>query len=121
MSKCSLVLFCDSEKEKYPPLLGSKMMESCDAEKARDHVVLKRDGHQVAPRQVIVIILESNRGHCTPESLVTSFSDDGEQVLAVVSSHFEPGPTIVLFLAEVFAVPAPQVQYYASVLSEDQS
>ena len=52
---------------------------------------------------------------------MTSFPDDGEQVLAVVSSHFEPGPTIILFLAEVFAVPAPQVQYYASVLSEDQS
>ena len=52
---------------------------------------------------------------------MTSFPDDGEQVLAVVSTHFEPGPTIFLFLAEVFAVPAPQVQYYASVLSEHQS
>ena len=52
---------------------------------------------------------------------MTSFLDDGEQVLAVVRTHFEPGPTIVLFLAEVFAVPATQVQYYASVLSEDQN
>ena len=52
---------------------------------------------------------------------MTAFPDDSEQVLAVVSSNFEPGSTIVLFLAEVFAVPAPQVQYYASVLSEHQS
>ena len=46
-----------AEKEKYPPLLGSQMMESCDAEKARDYVVLKRDGHQVAPGEVRIIIL----------------------------------------------------------------
>ena len=46
-----------TEKEKYPPLLRSKMMESCDAEKTRDRVVLKRDGHQVAPGEVLVIIL----------------------------------------------------------------
>ena len=120
-----------TEKEKYPPLLGSKMMESRDAEKARDCVVSKRDGHQVAPREVIFILIGSqteatahcvvHSAECTPESLVTSFPDDGEQVLAVVSTHFEPGSTIVLFLAEVFAVPASQVQYYASVLSEHQS
>ena len=52
---------------------------------------------------------------------MTSLPDDGEQVLAVVSSHFEPGSTIVLFLTEVFAVPASQVQYYASVLNKQQS
>ena len=57
MSKCSLVIFCDSEKEKYPPLLGSKMMESRNAEKTRDCVVSKRDGHQVAPGEFRIIIL----------------------------------------------------------------
>ena len=45
-----------TEKETYPPLLGSKMMESRNAEKTRDSVVLKRDGHQVAPGEVRVII-----------------------------------------------------------------
>ena len=60
MSEGSLVLFRllkdnMAEKEKYPPLLGSKMMESRDAEKARDCVVLKRDGHQVAPVEFLIL------------------------------------------------------------------
>ena len=46
-----------AEKEKYPPLFRGKMMESCDAEKTRDYVVSKRDGHQVAPGEVRIIIL----------------------------------------------------------------